>query len=53
MAKRYLVQNSHFMKAIKDVNFFFQEESMKIKDSQSLPLQTNIRRIVCWAKSKH
>jgi hypothetical protein len=34
MAKRHPVRNSQFMKAIKDVHSFFQEESFKIRNSQ-------------------
>jgi hypothetical protein len=32
MAKRHLVRNSQFMKAIRDVHSFFQEESFKNKE---------------------
>jgi hypothetical protein len=34
MAKRYHVRNSQFMKAIRHVNSFFQEESFKIRNNQ-------------------
>jgi hypothetical protein len=34
MAKRHPVRNSQFMKAIRDVQSFFQEESFKIRNSQ-------------------
>jgi hypothetical protein len=34
MAKRHLVRNSQFMKAIRDVHSFFQEESFKIRNNQ-------------------
>jgi hypothetical protein len=34
MAKRYPVRNSQFMKAIRDVRSFFQEESFKIRSNQ-------------------
>jgi hypothetical protein len=34
MAKRHTVRNSQFMKAIRDVHSFFQEESFKIRNNQ-------------------
>jgi hypothetical protein len=34
MAKRHPVRNSQFMKAIRDVLSFFQEESFKIRSNQ-------------------
>jgi hypothetical protein len=34
MAKRQPVRNSQFMKAIRDVNSFFQEESFNIRNKQ-------------------
>jgi hypothetical protein len=34
MAKRHPVRNSQFMKAIRDVHSFFQEESFKIRSNQ-------------------
>jgi hypothetical protein len=34
MAKRYTVRNSQFMKVIRDVHSFFQEESFKIRNNQ-------------------
>jgi hypothetical protein len=34
MAKRHPVRNSQFMKAIRDVNSFFQEESFNIRNIQ-------------------
>jgi hypothetical protein len=34
MAKRHPVRDSHFMKAIRDVHSFFQEESFKIRSNQ-------------------
>jgi hypothetical protein len=34
MAKRHPVRNSQFMKAIRDVQYFFQEESFKIRNNQ-------------------
>jgi hypothetical protein len=33
-AKRHPVRNSHFLKAIRDVHPFFQEESFKIRNNQ-------------------
>jgi hypothetical protein len=34
MAKRHPVRNSQFMKAIRDVHSFFQEESFTIRNNQ-------------------
>jgi hypothetical protein len=34
MTKRHPVRNSQFMKAIRDVHSFFQEESFKIRNNQ-------------------
>jgi 3-deoxy-D-manno-octulosonic-acid transferase len=34
MAKRHPVRNSQFMKAIRDVHYFFQEESFNIRNIQ-------------------
>jgi hypothetical protein len=34
MAKRHPVRNSQFMKAIRDVHSFFQEEIFKIRNNQ-------------------
>jgi hypothetical protein len=34
MAKRHPVRNSEFMKAIRDVHSFFQEESFKLRSNQ-------------------
>jgi hypothetical protein len=34
MAKRHPVRNSHFMKGIRDVHSFFQEESFNIRNNQ-------------------
>jgi hypothetical protein len=34
MFKRHPERNSHFMKAIRDVHSFFQEESFKIRSNQ-------------------
>jgi hypothetical protein len=42
MAKRHPVRNSHFMKAIRDVHSFFQEESFKIRNNQQVLLYTAI-----------
>jgi hypothetical protein len=36
MPKRHPVRNSQFMKAIRDVNSFFQEESFKTRKSQAV-----------------
>jgi 3-deoxy-D-manno-octulosonic-acid transferase len=36
MAKRHPVRNPQFMKAIRDVNSFFQEESFKTRNNQSV-----------------
>jgi hypothetical protein len=36
MAKRHPVRNSQFMKAIRDVHSFFQEESFNIRNSQAV-----------------
>jgi hypothetical protein len=46
MAKRHPVRNSQFMKAIRDVHSFFQEESFKIRNDQVLP-HTAIMERVC------
>jgi hypothetical protein len=51
MAMRYPVQNSQFMKAIKDVHSFFQEESMKIKIT-TFTAYSNIRMSLCCITSK-
>jgi hypothetical protein len=50
MAKRHPVRNSQFMKAIRDVHFFFQEESFKIRnDNQVLPHTAIMERVcACW-----
>jgi 3-deoxy-D-manno-octulosonic-acid transferase len=36
LAKRHPVRNSQFMKAIRDVHSFFQEESFNIRNSQAV-----------------
>jgi hypothetical protein len=36
MAKKLPVRNSQFMKAIRDVHSFFQEESFKIRNNQQV-----------------
>jgi hypothetical protein len=36
MAKRHPVRNSQFMKAIRDVQSLFQEESFKIRNNQQV-----------------
>jgi hypothetical protein len=46
MAKRHPVINSQFMKAIRDVHSFFQEESFKIRNNQQLlPHKAIIERV--------
>jgi hypothetical protein len=47
MAKRHPVRNSQFMKAIRDVQSFFQEESFKIRNNQQVLLHTAIMEHVC------
>jgi hypothetical protein len=48
MAKRHPVRNSQFMKAIRDVHSFFQEESFKIRNIQQvLPYTAILERV--WA----
>jgi hypothetical protein len=47
ITKRHPVRNSQFMKAIRDVNFFFQEESFKIRNNQQVLLHTAIMERVC------
>jgi hypothetical protein len=36
MAKRHPVRNSQFMKAVRDIYSFFQEESFKIRNNQQV-----------------
>jgi hypothetical protein len=47
MAKRHLVRNSQFMKAIRDVHSYFQEESFKIRNNQQVSPHTVIMGRVC------
>jgi hypothetical protein len=47
MAKRRTVKNSQFMKAIRDVHSFFQEESFKIRNHQQVLPDTAIIERVC------
>jgi hypothetical protein len=49
MAKRHPVRNSHFMKAIRDVHSFFQEESFKIRNNQPVLPHTAIMERVSAA----
>jgi hypothetical protein len=45
MAKRHPVRNSQFMKAIRDVHSFFQEESFKIRNDQQVLPHTAIMEV--------
>jgi hypothetical protein len=47
MANRHPVINSKFMKAIRDVHSYFQEESFKIRNNQQVLLHTAIMERVC------
>jgi hypothetical protein len=47
MAKRHPVRNSHFIKAIRDVHSFFQEESFKIRNNQPVLPHTALMERVC------
>jgi hypothetical protein len=47
MAKRHPVRNSQFMKAIRDVLSFFQEESFKIRNDHQVLPHTAIMERVC------
>jgi hypothetical protein len=47
MAKRHSVRNSQFMKAIRDVHSFFQEERFKIRNNQQVLPHTAIMGRVC------
>jgi hypothetical protein len=47
MAKIHPVRNSHFMKTIRDVHSFFQEESFKIRNNQPVLQQPAIMERVC------
>jgi hypothetical protein len=46
MARRHPVSNSQFMKAIRDVHSFFQEESFKIRNNQPVLLHTALMECV-------
>jgi hypothetical protein len=51
MAKRHPVRNSQFMKAIRDVHAFFQEESFKIRNNQQvLPYTVIMERVYARLK---
>jgi hypothetical protein len=47
MAKIHTVRNSQFMKAIRDVHSFFQEESFKIRNNHQVLPHTVIIECVC------
>jgi hypothetical protein len=47
MAKRHPVRNSQFMKAIRDVHSFFQDESFKIRNNQQVLPHTAIKECGC------
>jgi hypothetical protein len=47
MAKRHPVRNYHFMKAIRNVHSFFQEESFKTRNNQQVLQHTAIMERVC------
>jgi hypothetical protein len=47
IAKRHRVRNSQFMKAIRDLHSFFQEESFKIRNNQQVLQHTVIMERVC------
>jgi hypothetical protein len=47
MAKIYPVRNSQFMKAVRDVHSFFQEENFKIRNNQQALPHTAIMERVC------
>jgi hypothetical protein len=47
MAKRHPVRNSQFMKVIRDVHAFFQEEIFKIRNNQPVLTHTAIMERVC------
>jgi hypothetical protein len=47
MARRHPVSNSQFMKAIRYVHSFFQEESFKIRNNQPVLLHTAVMERVC------
>jgi tRNA(Arg) A34 adenosine deaminase TadA len=47
MSNRHPVRNSQFMKAIRDVRSFFQEESFKTRNNQQVLPHTAIMERVC------
>jgi hypothetical protein len=47
MAKRHPVRNSQFIKAIRDVLSFFQEESFNIRNDEQILPHTAIMECVC------
>jgi hypothetical protein len=47
MAKRHAVRNSQFMKAIRDVHSFFQEESFKTRNNHQILPHTAIMERFC------
>jgi hypothetical protein len=47
MANIHPVRNSEFMKAIRDIHSFFQEESFKIRNNQLVLPHTAIMERVC------
>jgi hypothetical protein len=47
VAKRHPVRNSQFIKAIRDVHSFFQEESFKISNNKQVLQHTAIMERVC------
>jgi len=49
MARRHPIRNSQFLKYIRDVHSFFQEESLKIKNNQPILPHTVILERVCAA----
>jgi hypothetical protein len=52
MAKRHPVRNSQFMKAIRDVHSFFQEESCKIRNDQQVLPYTAIMERLCLLEGR-
>jgi hypothetical protein len=50
MAKRHPVRNSQFMKAIRDVHSFFQEESFKMRNNQQVLTHTTMVRVCACLK---
>jgi hypothetical protein len=47
MAERHPVRNFQYIKAIRDVHSFFQEESFKIRNNQQVLPHTAIMESVC------